>query len=254
MARGHKSTLLALLALVGCQGLDSRPVPPPAVRSTVLDDTGTTAARRLELEAGTVVDPGDLGEAFVTFKWGASARLEAFVAGFPWRVVARPGPDPDGPGMAEIGVRHRFLDETSGSPAGLYRLGLLLPVGDDDVQASDELGAVGSFTLTKTLGGIGFHPTWEVTLLDDPSGSGVDVSHVLGVLASAPVGDAHFAFFEVAGVLVPEADVENLLLQGGGGWLPSSALALDLGLTVGFGDTAPDLALALGCTWTLPHD
>lgn len=236
--------------LSACRGIDTRPVALPPVRSSLLDDTATTTARGFELELGLFSDPDDRFESSGTLKWGATERFEVFAAWFPFLVSFPTGEDLQGHGNAELGVRHRFVDETEERPGILGGLNIVFPLGEDDVRAHDGPAFGTTFTLTKSLAGIGFNPTWSVLFQEDSDGSGVDVAHTFGILASAPVREHWFAFLEVAGFLVPSDDIEELLVQAGAGWLPSPLFAWDFGLLVGHGDDAPDLALTTGFTWT----
>ena len=97
-----------------------------------------------------------------------------------------------------------------------------------DVRGFDEPGVLTGLTITKHLAGIAFNPTYQLILLEEPGGGGVDVTHAFGVLASTAVMESLFAFGEVSAFLTHEIDEDLVWAQLGGGW-EASVLNLSLG-------------------------
>jgi len=235
---------LVCLSAPGCAGIDTEPSELVPVRSTLLDDTGTVTAGGVDVEAGALVDPGHGWLAPAAVKWGAGPATELFGGLVAYR--RRSGGE-QGVGNAELGVRHRFADETATSPAALFRLAGLLPVGDPDVRAFDEPGGIASISVTKTIAGIALHPTYQVIAVGASGGSGVDVVQGVGALVSGAVTAELFLFGEVAGFFGPHDD-EQLFVQLGCGLFATDRLALDFGVIRGFGDDVDDLVLSFGAT------
>jgi hypothetical protein len=229
--------LLVLLTFpfAGCAGIDRRPVEGVPVRSTLLDDTGTAGKGVFELESGLLLIDGAEGLiSSSSFGFGATESTDLFITWIPNRRGNLPGTE-DGEDEVTAGVRQRLMDESDDAPAVLVGLEL------------EEHGGTAELVFTKGLGGIAFHPSYQLTMLDEP-GVSSEVTHGFGVLAGVPLGESYFMLADLSAFVTPETDSEHLFFQVGGGILVSESLALDAAVIAGAGDGAHDLVGTVGLT------
>ena len=88
----------------------------------------------------------------------------------------------------------------------------------------------------------------SVDLVGDPSGPGVDPGFSLALAGSFDVDNEWTPFAEVAGIFVPERDVDIVFTTLGAFYPVANDLAADVGIVVGLSDEAPDFAFVFGFT------
>ncbi len=79
----------------------------------------------------------------------------------------------------------------------------------------------------------------------------MDAQLALAGMADHPVGGGASVFGELAGIFVPDKDLDSVFLTVGGAWSPVPGLVLDTGFVLGLSQDAPDFALLIGFTRSL---
>ncbi len=241
------SFLAITLGLAACRTLpDGAPVTPQ--RPTVSADTNTTAEKTFELEAGVAIDPGDAYSTPMALKYGLSDVTEVFVGWAPLLSIDMGGVDETGIGDVNVGVRHRFQEETDDVPSAALLASLKLPTADDDDGlGTGELDLSLGGAMSKTLDPLSVTGYYTLDVLGDPRG-GTLIGHTVAVAGSQTVADSVAAFGEFAAILVPEADVDILLATLGGTYTHSASQVFDAALVIGLSEDAPDLQMLIGFT------
>ncbi len=252
--RTLRGGLLPLLCLgaSACQTFEEgRGIPATPQRPTFSTDTSTTAAGTLELESGIAFDPGDRLGTPSALKFGLDERSEVFVGFEPWIVLDAPGGDEGGIGDLQLGYRQRFLEGHEGRPALAYLALVKLPTADDD----QGLGS-GETDLLAALAATWAGSSWSQTaylqlgLLGDPDGGSL-LQSVGSYTLGHPLADDLSAFGELALLLTPEVDDEQLLATLGlaKAWAPGRVV--DVGVVLGASEDAPELQFVIGTTMNL---
>jgi hypothetical protein len=244
-----RGALLAALA-AGCGTLGER-APATPQRPRVSSATTTTAPGTQEIELGAAIDPGDALDVPLTAKWGAGERSELFVGWSPYRGVDVPGDDEDGVGDVVVGLRTRALDETPNHPAAAFQAAVKIPTHDEGALSSGEPDLLLAGIADVSPGDFGVTSFYELGVLGDPDHSAVEIRHSLALAASHPIGERFGGFGELAFLLTPEVDDEQLLLTLGGTFAPVSWRVFDVGVAIGLSEDAPDLVLLFGLTENL---
>ena len=247
-----RAALLALAVVSpACRSLSGDTAAATPQRPTLSADTSTTANSSLELELGGLLLDGGSASTPLTVKYGASDTTELFVGLTPYQRVDVPGTDEDGLGDLSLGVRERVADETDDRPSLAVQAIVKIPTADEDRGlGTGELDLVLAGIATRSLPPWTFTGFGQLDLLGDPAG-GVLVGQSLAAAVSRPLEEDFAVFGEIAGVLVPETDSEQLFATLGVTHAPSPARVLDLGVVVGLTEEAPDFGLVLGLTQNL---
>jgi len=220
-------------------------------RPTLSSDTNTTAEGTIEVELGATWDPDSFIDTPTAVKFGAGPATEVFIGWSPLLYVENPGRNEFGVGDVAFGMRHRFLTETSASPATAVQTSVKVPVADEkDGLGSGEWDASFAGIATKTFGDYGVTGFYSLSFLGDPSG-GADLGQSLALSSSTPKFDDFSFFGEVAGVWVPEQDTEQLFSMVGLTYNPRPDYVFDCGVLVGLNQDAPDLQFVIGLTQNL---
>lgn len=231
-------------ALVAACAAPGPPAAPTPQRPTFSSDASTTAEGTLELEAGADVDPGDAFSDPLAVKLGVGPRSEAYVAFTPLVVIERSGPDEQGFGDVSLGLRHRFWENAAADTAAALQVATKLPTAKDGL-GSGEIDFLTAAALTHTADWATLNLYYELALLGDPDGRGVDDRHGLALAGSRTLFESLGGFAELAGFT---GQGDPVFLTAG---LTLGALAgtiVDLGLRTGLNDDAEGTALLLGFT------
>lgn len=239
------ATLLATLGACGAPPRD-RHVQPQ--RPTIANDTATTPEDVLEVEFGLAADPRSPTrdvDAPLLLKLGLGSRTELF-GGIG---VLRSVDGEDGLGDAVVGLRHRLRDETYEAPATAFQLSTKLPAASESRGLGS--GGIDFFAAgihTRTIDRTAFTLFYQAGLVSQVQGVGQDLELALAGLVKADLTRRMIGFGEVAGVFQPENDLESISLTVGGAFRYAPWMYLDLGLSVGLTDDAPDVLVLLGLT------
>lgn len=237
-----------LLVCVGCQ-LGHGPAPVVPQRATLSSDTGTTHPQTFELEGGVGYDPDSAWNTPVDLKYGLDDTSEVSVGWAPVQWNDLQGQDHLGVGDVTLGMRHRFLEEEGWRPSAAFQLVGLLPSGDGEEGLG--AGAPGLFAagmVTSTLGRVTTTLFYEVALLGEANGGGIDVEHALAASAGLPLNHTWGAFGELAGIIAPERDASPLFANVGVTHAFAPWLVMDSGVLIGLNGDAQDLIYRVGFT------
>jgi len=230
--------------------------PAAAQRPTLSSDTATTAPETIELETGVDVEPGGSYLWPVTLKYGAGGATEVFATLSALQRIEGPGGSERGTGDLVLGTRHRFLEADGARPSLAVEPAVKLPVSSHvagSLLSSGEtdflLAGMATWTGKRVAGNL----YYQLGLLGDPSGPGLQIAHLPALAGSVKVGRGFSVFGEVAGVLVPEQDVESGFGTLGATWSPHPEIIFDAGVRAGIGDDTPDAVYFVGLTWNLGH-
>lgn len=234
-------------ALVAACAAPGPPAAPTPQRPTFSSDASTTAEGTLELEAGADVDPGDAFSDPLAIKLGVGPRSEAYVAFTPLVVIEQAGPDEQGFGDVSLGLRHRFWESAAADTAAALQVATKLPTAKDGL-GSGEIDFLTAAALTHAADWATLNLYYELALLGDPDGRGVDDRHGVTLSGSRALLESLGGFAELAAFT---GQGEPVFLTAG---LTLGALAgtvVDLGLRTGLNDDAEGTALLLGFTTNL---
>ena len=246
--------LLALVPTVAAVGCAGPPAIPTPQRPTFASSTQTTAPGTMEIVAGISVDPGDRNSVPMTAKLGVTENSEIFVSWAPYNWVDRSAAqgNAEGIGDVEIGMRERVLDFGPNEPAIAYQFKTKLPTASARQEiGTEEMDFFAAAMLEMPYGSATLLGFYQLGFLGDPTGGDPDIQHGLSVSGSIPVAESFGAFGEIAGIITPELDDEQLIATGGvtypimDGWLFDAAVA------VGLSNDAPDLQFLVGVTVNL---
>lgn len=242
--------LLFALAAAGCRFQDPQPVTPQ--RPTLSSDASTTAPGTVEIEVGGDIEPDGAFIVPATVKYGAGEATEVYGSWLTWQRRDEAGGTEEGIGDLLFGARHRFVDSDGGSPALGLQASVKVPVADEDRGLSNgEVDVFFAGMATWSGAGLGGNLYYEIGLLGDPDGSGVEVSQLPSISGSASLGSGFSLFGEAAGVFVPERDAESGIGTLGFAWSLHPSVVFDAGVRGGIGDDVPDLVFFVGMTWNL---
>jgi hypothetical protein len=237
---------MAAVAVLGACTLPpegAQPVTPQ--RPTYSSSTATTADETFELEAGVDWDPGDFFGSPLTLKYGAGRATEVFSGWSPWVVVDQPGDTEAGVGDLSLGIRHRLFDEGK-LPSFALQSAVKLPTAGDDL-GSGELDAAFAGILTQDFAGTSVTGYYQLDFLGDPAG-GTDLGHGLALAAGRTLVDKFGLTAELAGVFVPEQDLDLVFTTLSANYAVADWLVLDAGVVLGLSEEAPATRLVIGFT------
>jgi len=239
------------LAVAGCMQLP-REAPATPQRPTFSSDTSTTAPGTIEVEAGLYVDPSDRYAIPVSPKFGVGDRTEFFLGWEPWQRVDRKGGAEDGIGDLFGGVRHRLRDEDELRPSVATQLSGKLPTASESRGlGTGEVDVFLAGILTKNLRLATLTGFYQLGILGDPVGNGLDVEHGLALAGTVPLEQRLSGFVEIAARLVGEQDREEVFGTAGVAYARRPGLVFDAAFSAGLTDDAPDWVLLLGVTTNL---
>ena len=220
-------------------------------RPTLSSDTNTTAEGTFEVETGASWDPSDSFGLPTVVKFGSGPRTEVFVGGSPYVYVSQRGEDEQGIGDVTVGLRHRLVDETDGSPGAALQAAVKLPTADEERGlGSGEVDASFAGILARSAGSVGLTGYYSLDVLGDPDGN-TALGHSLALAAGLPLADRVGAFGELAGVWIPELDTDPIFTTLGLTFSPSPTLVFDAAIVLGLNDDAPDTQVMIGLTRNL---
>jgi len=216
-------------------------------RPTLSSDTSTTPGGLFELEAGVVRDSTISFDSPLTLKYGIDDTTEVSAGLAPYRRVDLGASDEEGPGDVIVALRHRFREETEDAPSLALQALVKVPTADDPILGTGEVDAAIAGIAARSFDGFSGVAYYSIGALGDPSGP-ADVSHNLALALGVPLADGIGAFGEVAAVLVPATDVENIFTTLGATYSPSPSLVFDAGVVLGLSDEATDWQALIGVT------
>lgn len=243
--------LALLMSFSACSVPRSSPTPQ---RPTFSSDTSTTAHGTAELEAGVGIDPRDSFDSPLSLKFGLSEASEIFVGWSPYQWVERSGVDARGGSETLVGMRQRFLDESEDSlrPSAAVQLATKLPTGSEKQGLSTgEVDFFAAGILTRTFTDTTVTGFYQLGFLGEPDDSDYDLEHGLAMAAATPAFENTSLFGELAAVVSPEQDREEVFTTLGMSYSLSDSLVLDAAVVVGLSSDAPDLQVLLGFTQNL---
>jgi hypothetical protein len=237
-------TTLAVAGLGACTVDDRFENVATPQRPTVSDDTSTTVADTLELEAGLSGAADGFGTP-ATLKYGVDGRTELFLGFEPWVVVDQPGSDGRGFGDLVPGIRRRVVDQDGSRPSAAYEVAAKIPTANEDVGSGEiDLFASGIVSWDD--------PAWSATgyyrlgLLGEADGT--DLQHVFAAAGGRPLVDRVSGFGELALLWTPAQDDEELMLTTGLSYRLHPGMVFDVGVAFGLSADAPDTTLLVGTT------
>lgn len=244
------ASTLVLGATSSCQSIGMSDAPVSAQRPTLSSDTATTVESTFELETGVAWDPKNFVDTPTSLKYGIGPTTEVFLNGSPVQYIDRSPGAELGSSDLLLGLRHRFREESEGVPSAAIQASVKLPTAGDDDFGTGELDASFAGILTKDFDGYVATGFYSLDILGDPLG-GTDVGHSLALASTIPMQGRFGAFGELAAILIPDQDVEQVFTTFGVTYNPHASLVFDLGLALGLNDEAPDYRLVIGFTRNL---
>jgi len=235
------------LLIAGCSGAPARPTPQ---RPTFSQNTSTTSAGTLELEAGVAVDPGDTFDSPVTLKYGVGEDTELFASMAPYVWEDFDGPNGEGVGDLYLGVRQRFIDVGADEPTFAYQLKTKIPTAPENQ-------GIGSGQMDFFAAGIMDYPIeefwlttfYQLGIVGEPAGDDdPDIEHGIAFATNASIDESLGAYGEIAGVFTPERDDEQIFTTVGLTHPFGEGTVVDAGVLVGLSRDAPDFQIILGIT------
>ena len=247
----NRSQIEALVVLggllAGCRIVPDSQAPVTPQRPTFSSDTNTVPEGMVELEAGVILDPGDLVATPTTLKYGVGPAAEVSVGWSPLNYLSLPGEDEFGIGDVFLGLRHRFREEGEDRPSLAVQSVVKLPTADDgDGLGTGELDAFFAGIASKAVGKLSLTGFYQFEILGDPAG-GTDIGNSFAFAAGQALGEGIGAFAEVVFRFVPENDLDQYFTTLGATYAVSPALVLDVAVLLGL-DDAPDFQLLVGFT------
>jgi len=237
MLWGMKSALiLPLSVLTSC--VMTTAGTPGALRDAVVRDTSTAAYGTLGVELGVEVDPGDRQHVPLRLEYGYSAETALFLDVAAYEKVNRPGDDGEGFGDLGLGVRQRMFENHSGTTGALEGR-LTLPTGDEGEgtgTGSVDLYAAG--VLSQAFEEVLVSGWLELGVLGDAFDSGTDMQRTVGVATAANLGETLIGFGALERTFGDHLD--PALGRVGVAWRTQGSMMIDLGLSVGLNNDAPD--------------
>lgn len=252
---GCSRRALAVAAACAALTLACSVAPPYTAtpqRPSYSSDANTTAEGSIEVEAGVSLDDQDAVDLPVNLKWGATASSEVFVSASPYQHIDTGAGEEDGASDLVVGTRIRFVDEGERRPALALQLATKLPTANDEKGfSSGETDFYAAGVLTKAYRGTTVVGFYQFGALGNPGAADVDIEHGVAVALGRSLFRNVSAFIEMAGVLVPDQDVDAYFTTIGLGYAPRSHLVFDLAIATGLSDDASDFVATVGATMNL---
>jgi len=216
-------------------------------RPSLSSDTSTTFHGSFELEGGAHLAEGGGFDLPFVLKYGLDERTEVFGG---WSYLDPEGSG-EGSGDVVLGARRRVIDARDGGAALALLAQGKLPLADEgEGLGSGEPDGAFAGIATQTCGDWGLTGFAQLDLLGDPDG-GANVGQSLAFAAGRALPFDLSLFGEVAAVLVPELDQEQVFTTVGLTHATARSLVVDLGVIVGLSDDAEDFGVVLGFTRNL---
>lgn len=240
-------TLPAFSFLGACATQRGPSQTPTPQRPRLSHNASTTAVDTFELEAGVEVDPSDFIDTPVLVKYGVSPRTEFVFGGSP---IRHNDPlDNTGLGDVVLGARHRIVDETANDPAIAVATLIKLPTADaNDGLGTGETDVFFSLAMDKKIEDVRAVGFYRLGLLGSPFGDGNDLRHDLAAAGTIALAQNLDVYGELAGVFIPEYDLESLFATFGANFVIGPGTVFDAGFRVGLSDEAPDFTMVAGVT------
>ncbi len=240
--------LVLALSSSGCADLALEGELLPA-RLAVYTDTDTTAAGRVEIEAGLVLDPGAQLEVPAAIKFGVDDSTELFATASPVRRVHVDGPDVRGLGDVGLSVRRRFREARDWSLA--FEAGALLPAEDDGAGRA-ELGFTGALIAAASpRPGVGLVGSYRLDLVGEGRRD-FDAEHSLSAVLQLAVARRGTLFAELSGAWAPEPNDWSTAALLGFAFLVSDSVQLDVGVATPLSGDESGASARIGLTGILP--
>lgn len=246
---------LALVAAAfasSCSTFPADQAPATPQRPTLSSDTNTTRVGTLEYEAGVTFDPNDLVVFPTTIKWGAGEQTELFLGWPAFMHLERPGADADGPGSLSIGARHRFLEEVDARPSFAAQMVTKLPTASSDAGLdSGEIDFHAAAIATKSIEGFGVTGFYQLGVLGKPGRAGATLEHDVALAVGHGLDERWGLFGELGAALTPDSHTEDVRLTCGATCAVGPSMILDLAVSIGLTNDAPDFQIMFGVTHNL---
>jgi len=249
--RTSTALLLCLLTTsVGCSTVPDSQAPPAPQLGVFSRSTATTAEGTLEFEGKVNFDPGDRLAVPLRFKYGLDEATEGYIDVSPLNYAQRDGTDDVvGFGDLRLGVRNRFFDEKESQTSGAVQTELKLPTGKDEGGISTgEFDFLAAAMVTKGFTEKGEATAYyEIGLLGDPTGSGIDLQHLIALKGHWWFSD-ETAFFGEFANFYGANDIDPVYLDVGLARQLSDETVIELIGVFGLNDDAADAAMVLSVT------
>lgn len=237
------------VAPLSFQSPEQGPIAATPQRPTLSSNTSTTAKGTLEIEAGVVVDPGDVLDTPLKAKAGVGEATEVFVGWSPWQWFDAPGADLRGSSDVVFGARHRFVEANDGKPSVAVQAAVKAPTANREV-GSGEWDVFGAGIVSGEVESLSWTGFYQLGLLGE-DGSGIDVRHDLAAAVSGKIDGPWGWIGELAGTFVRERDDDSVFATAALTYTPRADLVFDAGLVRGITSDAPDWMLVFGVTHNL---
>jgi hypothetical protein len=246
--------VLTPLLAAACANLPETGERVTPQRPTFSSSPMTVAKETVELEGGLFLGDGGQIDSPMRLKYGYDAATEVFLQAAPLRRNNFSGSEETGFGDVSFGIRGRVREETEEEPSLALGLEIKLPVADHEkALGSGETDVLFSGSMGKQIDKYYVTGYYELGLLGEVGDGGIDIGHGLAVAGSMPARDDLSAYGELAGIFIPEADVDALFTTWGVAYTVAPYLVFDVGLQLGLSDDANDFALLVGFTRNFGH-
>lgn len=239
--------LILATALAACSTVPGSQAPATPQRPTLSSDTSTTPGGLLELEAGVVRDSTVSFDSPLTLKYGATDETELSAGIAPYRRVDLGATDERGPGDVVFALRHRFREATEERASLAVQALVKIPTADDPILGTGEVDAAIAAIAAQSFDRFSGVAYYSIGALGDPDGP-ADVIHNAAIALGTPLSDQYGLFGEVAAILVPSTDTENIFTTLGATYSPNPSLVFDAGVVLGLSDEATDWQALIGLT------
>ena len=202
------------------------------------------------MEFGVVRDSSVSFDSPLSIKYGIEDTTEVSAGFSPYRRIDLGATDEEGPGDVVFGLRHRLQEETEEHPSLALQALVKIPTANEPVLGTGEVDAALAGILGRSFTGFSGVAYYAIGALGDPDGP-ADAVHNLAIALSAPVVDRFGVFGEVAAIIVPASDVENVFTTVGGTYSPTPSLVFDGGVVVGLSRDAVNFQALIGLTANL---
>jgi hypothetical protein len=154
-----------------------------------------------------------------------------------------------GLGDVVLGARHRLVNETANDPAIAIATLIKLPTADaGDGLGTGETDVFFSLAAEKKIEDVQAVAFYRMGFLGSPVADGNDVRHDLAAVGTVALAQNLDVYGELAGIFVPENDVDSIFATFGGNFELGPSTVFDAGFRVGVTDDAPDFTFLFGIT------
>jgi hypothetical protein len=245
LPRFQKALIVGLTLLPSSCILTREDVQGPVVqRPTFSSNTATEAEGNLSMEFGAELGPSSRSSVPLAFRWGVAQGTEFVVGG---DVYKRNLGGPSGMGDLLLGARHRVREMGDDSSAITFGWYTSLPTASKSRGlGSGELDFGVSLARDHMRGTSTITQYYQLDLLGEPDGQGLNMGHLAAIAMSRPMGGDLGVVGEFSGGLVPERNYTAMHALLAVTYTPSSWTVVDLGLRLGFGDDGEDWTVLVG--------